>query len=97
MVIRDLDFPSISFFPFEAYAILAVDPDRVLASSVSGKRMEPIRGRGELPNVGRRVDLVELRPGLAPESRRKAPSRSLCIRAFEDGPGIPIPEGPDHA
>jgi hypothetical protein len=96
MVIRDLDFPGIPVSPFDAYAILAVDPDRVLASPVSGKRMELIRGRGELPSVGRRVDLVELRSGLAPESRREAPSRSFCIRALEDGPGIPIPERPDH-
>jgi hypothetical protein len=42
MIINDFNFEGIPTSPYEAYAILVVDPDAVLADSVSLQRFQSI-------------------------------------------------------
>lgn len=97
MVVRDLDFPGIFVSPFEANAVLTVDPDRGKSGSVPGERVKSVRGGGELPWMGRRVDLVKLRASFPPELGRETTACSLSVPPLEDSPGVPVPERLDHA
>lgn len=64
MIINDLDLVRVTISPDEADAVLVVDPDAVLSSSIAGQRFEPIaRERAQIPESARRVHLQQLSLG----------------------------------
>src|SRR5687768_17592759 len=96
MVVRDLDIPGVSLTPFEAHAILRVYPDRVLTGSIAREGVESIGGGGELGDVSRGIDLVQLRASLSPEPRRQSSPCSFRVRTLEDRPCVTVAKGSYH-
>jgi len=71
--------------PFEADAILAVDPDAVLPASVSVQPLEPVSGWDrQMLNVSRVIDLVELATGHRPQREWAGGTRNAGTAAVED-------------
>jgi hypothetical protein len=72
MVVMDVDASSTPVSPGEDDSKLPVDPDAEPAAQISAQRLQPIaRWRGEIPEVDRRLEEVQLSLRNAPESLGK--------------------------
>jgi hypothetical protein len=84
--------------PFEADAILIIDPNAILASPVTSQALKPIaRWHGQISQPTHPINLIELPPGYGPERAWAHPACSRLIDSFENRLGARILEGPYHA
>lgn len=64
MIVRYLNLVRVSVSPSKAYPPLVVDPDAVLAGTISAKFLEPVtRRNSKIIELSARVDLDQLPPG----------------------------------
>jgi hypothetical protein len=93
VVINDLDIVGVAFQPAKADAPLIIDPNTVLADSVSRELLKPVAGRHA--QILQRADGIEHDQFALCDPvnvRRKSPGRLAPEELF----GVPVPEASDH-
>src|SRR5262245_10464743 len=92
MVVQDFYVEAVAVGPPETKPPLVVDPDAVLAGTISFQQLEPVsRDRRNCREIRRRVEHLEL-PSCHPLDRLKAPDEPV----LEQRLGVSAPERPDH-
>ena len=98
MVIRNLDFVSISGLPSKTNAILLINSDAVLPSSIPVQSLKAIaRRNSQFEKIPHAIDLIEFPPGYPPEIARAGTSGSRCVVSVENVLCAPTPERAYHA
>jgi hypothetical protein len=93
MVINDLHIIRISAFPTKAYSVPIVNPDTVLAFTVTLQSFKPI-GRGNLQILQRNRPIQH--PELSQRDSMDVRGKSLRANPVEKFLGVPGLEGTDH-
>ena len=92
MIVHDLHVVGIPVMPDEADAVLIVDPDAVLPSSVACQRFEAIaRERGEIAELPSSMQLLQF-----PLSHPRNPLQTTAEPPPEKRLRLRVFEGPDH-
>ena len=97
MIVRDLDFIRVTFFPAKTDPVLIIDPDAVLISSVALQTFEPIsRWYGQLGQIADLVDLSQLSARDRPKVHGTRSTGILAAYAVKHVFGALIGEGAYH-
>jgi hypothetical protein len=93
MVINNFHFVKLSISPYEADAILLVDPNAVLSFSAATQKLKVIsRRHAQIVQIRRVVQVLQLSQGNALDGRRDAAAFPRLIQF----PGVCVPEAGDH-
>jgi hypothetical protein len=83
--------------PFEADAILIIDPNTVLASSITSQALKTITRRyGQILQPTYPINLIELSPSHRPQLPGTHTARSRLISAIENRLSTLVPERSYH-
>jgi hypothetical protein len=97
VVVRDFDLRGMFALPFEADAILIIDPNAVLASTITSQALKTIsRGHCQIPQPTHPVDLIELSPSDGPQLAWAHPPCCRLVRAIESRLSALVHEGLYH-
>lgn len=93
MVVHDFNLKRVALAPYETDAPLVVDPNTMLALSVSPQAFQPVPRRGgQIAESRGKMELVKLSPRAA--LNRLEPAHRFSA---EQALGVAAPEGADHS
>jgi hypothetical protein len=71
VIVHDFYFEGIPIFPTEADSPLVIDPNAVLARSVTIKLLQAVAGQGQVSQAGCRIQLLQLPNGLISNASKR--------------------------